>query len=71
VNRYKYTPIALGDFFNPNCALEAKRTNSPRGEATGALVGFNPDLKIQNSDLATLGFHQKGFLWFCENLSVD
>ncbi len=24
-----------------------------------ALVGFNPDLLIQNSDLATLGFHQK------------
>jgi hypothetical protein len=33
--------------FIPNYALEAKRTN--------ALVGFNPDL-------ATLGFHQKGFL---------
>jgi len=32
---------------NQNYALEAKRTS--------ALVGFNPDL-------ATLGFHQKGFL---------
>ena len=31
---------------NPNYALEAERAN--------ALVGFNPDL-------ATLGFHHKGF----------
>ena len=33
--------------FNPNYALEAERDN--------ALVGFNPDL-------ATLSFHQEGFL---------
>jgi len=35
-----------GNVLNPNYALEAERTN--------ALVGIKPDL-------ATLGFHQKGF----------
>ena len=42
-----FCPYRWLNFFNPNYALEANPTN--------ALVGFNPDL-------ATLGFHQKGFL---------
>jgi hypothetical protein len=38
---------------NPNYAQEAKRTNA-LARILGLEIGFNPDL-------ATLGFHQKGF----------
>jgi hypothetical protein len=38
---------------NPNYAQEAKPTNA-LAQILGLEIGFNPDL-------ATLGFHQKGF----------
>jgi hypothetical protein len=47
------TKMGFAFYINPNYALEAKRPNA-LARILGLEIGFNPDL-------ATLGFHQKGF----------